>query len=131
MPPDFAPNTELSIEVGSEAVSTSHVPRGSIEISHDRVGLESWVIIKIPVPAFESQDETQRRAEILERARKLVDHACEQRGDEPAVKFVWLPAPIEPASREALDASLNAVEGVRWTMTMADQPTQKTDKSQS
>jgi hypothetical protein len=131
MPPDSAPNTGHPIDARSEAVSTSHVPRGSIEISRGRVGLESWVIVKIPVPAFESQDETQRRAEILERARKLVDRACEQPDDEPAVKFVWLPAPIEPASREALDASLNAVEGVRWTMTMADQPTQKTDKSQS
>jgi hypothetical protein len=124
MPPDSASNTELPIEVGSEVVST---PRGSIEISHGRVGLESWVIIKIPVPAFESLDETQRRAEILGRARKLVDHACEQRCNEPAVK--WLAAAIEPASREALDAG--AIEGMRWTMAMADQPTQKTDKSQS
>jgi hypothetical protein len=122
MPPDSAPNTELPIEVGSEAIST---PRGSIEISHGSVGLESWVIIKIPVPAFESQDEAQRRAEILERARKLVGHACEQRGNEQAVK--WLRAAIQPASREASVPS--AVEGMQWTMAMADQP--KTDKSQS
>ena len=127
MPPDSISNTELPIEVGSEAVSTPRVPRGSIEISHGSVGLESWVIIKLPVPAFESQDEAQRRAEILERARKLVDHACEQRGNEPAVKFVWLPAAIQPATRETSDPS--AIEGMRWTM--ADQPTQKTDKSQS
>jgi hypothetical protein len=122
MPPDSTSNTELPIEVGSEVVS---IPRGSIEISHGSVGLESWVIIKIPVPAFESQDEAQRRAEIFERARKLVDHACEQRGNEPTVK--WLPAAIEPASREASDP--NAIEGMRWTMAMADQP--KTGKSQS
>lgn len=131
MPPDSASNTESPIEAGSEAVST---PRGSVEISHGTVGLESWVIIKLPVPAFESPDEAQRRAEILARARKLIDSVCKaaaQPGDEPALKFVWLPAPIEPASREALDASLTAVEGVRWTMPMADQQTQKADKSRS
>lgn len=112
MPPDSVSNTELSIEVGSETISVS--PRGSIEISYGQEGLESWVTIKVPVPAFESPDEAQRRAEVLECARKLVDLACKQ----PSANFVWLPAPIEPASKEALDA--NSVEGTRWTITMKD-----------
>ena len=114
MPPDSASNSEPPLKVRSEAAP----PRGSIEISYGQVGLESWVTIKVPVPAFESPDEAQRRAELLARARKLVDLACEQSGDGRAANFVWLPAPIEPGSREALDTS--SVEGTRWTITMDD-----------
>jgi hypothetical protein len=116
MPPDSASNTKISLKAESESVPAS--PRGSIEISYGQEGLESWVTIKLPVPAFESEDEARRRAEVLARVRKLVDLACEQSGDGRAAKFVWLPGPIEPASKEALDAS--SVEGTRWTITMED-----------
>ncbi|MDB6111901.1 MAG: hypothetical protein JWR69_3651 [Pedosphaera sp.] len=49
---------------------------GTVDISYASEGLEPRVSIKVPVPAFDSQSDEQRRTETLRRARKLIHHAC-------------------------------------------------------
>jgi hypothetical protein len=110
-------------EAGSQNISSS--PRGHWEISPSREGLEAWVTIRLPVAAFESQNEQQRRAEILRRALRLIDHALQaEAGPSPRVEigaaFAWPDTPGDPGP---------AVEGMRWTMTADAQPS--TGKSRS
>lgn len=51
------------------------MPWGAVDILHASEGLEPRVTIRVAVPAFETQSD-KRRADVLRRARRLIDHAC-------------------------------------------------------
>jgi hypothetical protein len=69
---------DLATTVDSEVAQTPAGPMawGSVEITYSLEGLEPRVTIRVPVPAFETESDEQRRSEALRRARKLIDHAC-------------------------------------------------------
>jgi hypothetical protein len=69
---------DLVTTVDTEVVHSATGPMvwGSVEIYYASDGLEPKVTIKIPIPAFDTQSDEQRRTETLRRARKLIDHAC-------------------------------------------------------
>jgi hypothetical protein len=114
---DLLPTNAVT-EAGSQNASSAHPPRGHLEISPSSEGLEAWVTIRLPVPAFESQNERQRRAETLQRALRLIDHAFQTEARpspqaEISAAFAWSDTPSD------LDQD---VEGMRWTMAADAQP---------
>jgi hypothetical protein len=79
-------DTDAVTQTENEIVSSARPPRGSLEISPGSEGLEAWVTIRLPVPAFESQNEEQRRTEVLSRARRMIDHALQAETQPPPLK---------------------------------------------
>ena len=55
----------------------------AVDITYACDGLAPQVVIKVPVPVLPAQNDAQRRAEALRRARKLIDHACAAMEPEP------------------------------------------------
>jgi hypothetical protein len=70
--------TDLVTTLDSEIVQSASGPMawGAVEIFYASEGLEPRLTIKVPVPVFETQSDEERRAEVIRRARKLIDHAC-------------------------------------------------------
>lgn len=77
--------TDLVTTVESGTVQTSGGPMvwGAVDILYASEGLEPRVTIRVAVPAFETQSDEQRRADVLRRARRLIDHACVAMGPVP------------------------------------------------
>ena len=70
--------TDLVTTVDTETFETPNGPMvwGVVDICYNSEGLEPRITIRVPVPVLEAHSDTQRRAEALRRARKLIDHAC-------------------------------------------------------
>lgn len=79
--------TDLVTTIDSEITPSSAGPVvwATVDLCYASDGLEPRVSIRVPVPAFETQSDEQRRAEALRRARKLIDHACITMGPQPEV----------------------------------------------
>lgn len=69
---------DLVTTVESEIIPSPAGPVvwATVDLCYASDGMDPRVSIKVPVPAFETQSDEQRRAEALRRARKLIDHAC-------------------------------------------------------
>jgi hypothetical protein len=78
--------TELMTTVDNTVFQTSTGPMtwGTVEIFYVCDGLEPQVMIRVPVPIYETQSDEERRSEALRRARKLIDHACVTMEPSPA-----------------------------------------------
>jgi hypothetical protein len=57
---------------------------GTVDLTYASEGMEPRVSIKVPVPAYDTESDEQRRSETLRRARKLIHHACVTMEPEPA-----------------------------------------------
>jgi hypothetical protein len=74
----YAKIVDLVTTLDTEVVQSGSGPVvwGTVDISYASEGLEPRVSIRVPVPAFDSESDEQRRTETIRRARKLIHHAC-------------------------------------------------------
>ena len=93
--------TDLMTTVDSTVFETPTGPMvwGAVDICYHVGGLEPRVTIKVPIPALKDQSDEQRRAETLQRARKLIDHACSTLQPEEE-RFGRLPEILEGLGQE-------------------------------